>query len=179
MFFKWQSRKPGEGTANSYKSTSLDHWGVLILLISSYSRDWKWLWQLQSLQSYTLTWGFLMGTETKGTDVCITPDIKTSMSGFQVPAWEEPPLKSLVTCEQPHRATLSHHKHLCQWKREAEDPLSPPSHLLRKEEYPLIFFFSEMKAASFTPHLLEDHCHLRHPQHRAGSNWEQKVTTTS
>lgn len=54
--------------------------------------------------------------------------------------------------------------------RGGEDPLSPSSHLLRKEEYPLIFFFSEMKAASFTLHILEDHCHLWHPQHRARSN---------
>ena len=52
-------QKPGEGRANSCRSTSWDHWGVFILQISWYSRDWRWLWQLQSLQRYTLIWGFL------------------------------------------------------------------------------------------------------------------------
>lgn len=111
--------------------------------------------------------------------MCTTPDISTSVTGSQVLTWEKQALESPVGRGQPRRATRPPREHLCQCQGEGDGPISPPTHLLRKEEYPLIFFFPETKAASFTPHLLEDLRHPWQPQHRAGTNWEQKIPTTS
>jgi len=70
------------------------------------------------------------------------------MTGSQVPTWEKQALESPVSNQQLSWATPTHCKHLCQCQGEGEDPLSSPSHLLRKEEYPPIFFFSEMNEGS-------------------------------